>query len=118
MKYNECIVEMDVYIDKKEKVWVINVNAYDVNMNTALYSREELDVLVNMKKEGGEDMSCQPDFRVVEEETATLPSEQMFYQLPMDMHHLSSEESINAFIQNMKREPEEEEGEYIVEKYK
>ena len=111
MKNNECIVEMDVYIDKKGKVWVMNVNGYDINMNTALFSREELDRMMDTKKEEEEDKSSQPVFRVVEEETATLPSEQMFYQLPMDMHHLCSEESINTFIQNMKREPEEEGGE-------
>ena len=104
---------MDVYIDKKGKVWVINMNAYDSNMNTALFSKEELDTMMETKKKRKgeqEELLYQPVFRVVEEETATLPSEQMFYQLPMDMHHLSTEDSINTFIRNMKREPEE--GEY------
>ena len=107
---NGFIVEMDVYIDKKGKVWVINMNAFDLNMNTALFSREELETMMDEKKKDidKENRSSQPAFRVVEEETATLPSEHMFYQLPMDMHHLSTEESINSFIHNMKIEPEEE----------
>lgn len=94
---------MDVYIDKKEKVWIVNINAFGDEMNTALYSMEELQEMMK----GNEEVA----FRVVEEESATLPSEQLFFQLPVDMHHLSTDESISSFIRNMKLQSEKEEEE-------
>ena len=49
-------------------------------------------------------MSANQDvvYRVVEQESHTLPSEQMFYQLPLDMHQLSSEKEVSDFISNLK----------------
>ena len=46
--------------------------------------------------------------RVVEEEAGTLPSEQMFYQVPMEMYSLSSTDQISSFIQQLKKEKEDE----------
>lgn len=85
---------MDVYIDKKEKVWVVNLEAYGDAMNTGLFTKEELDAI----------MSANQDvvYRVVEQESHTLPSEQMFYQLPLDMQQLSSEKEVSDFISNLK----------------
>lgn len=85
---------MDVYIDKKEKVWVVNVEAYDDAMNTGLFSKEELDTIMDKEE---------LVYRVVEEEGNTLPSEQLFYQLPLDMQKLSSDKEVAEFISNLKQ---------------
>lgn len=85
---------MDVYIDKKEKVWVVNVEAYDDAMNTGLFSKEELDAIMDKEE---------LVYRVVEEEGNTLPSEQLFYQLPLDMQKLSSDKEVVEFISNLKQ---------------
>ena len=85
---------MDVYIDKKEKVWVVNVEAYDDAMNTGLFSKEELDAIMDKEE---------LVYRVVEEEGSTLPSEQLFYQLPLDMQKLSSDKEVAEFISNLKQ---------------
>ena len=85
---------MDVYIDKKEKVWVVNVEAYDDAMNTGLFSKEELDAMMDKEE---------LVYRVVEEEGSTLPSEQLFYQLPLDMQKLSSDKEVAEFISNLKQ---------------
>lgn len=85
---------MDVYIDKKEKVWVVNVEAYDDAMNTGLFSKEELDAIMDKEE---------LVYRVVEEEGNTLPSEQLFYQLPLDMQKLSSDKEVAEFISNLKQ---------------
>ena len=85
---------MDVYIDKKEKVWVVNVEAYDDAMNTGLFSKEELDAIMDKEE---------LVYRVVEEEGNTLPSEQLFYQLPRDMQKLSSDKEVAEFISNLKQ---------------
>lgn len=85
---------MDVYIDKKEKVWVVNVEEYDEAMNTGLFTKDELDAILDK-----EEMV----YRVVEEEGNTLPSEQLFYQLPLDMQKLSSDKEVAEFISNLKQ---------------
>jgi len=87
---------MDVYIDKKEKVWVVNVNAFDEDMNAGLFSFEELDQLRKAQNDSIE-------FRVVEEEGSTSVSEQMFYQLPMEMQSLT-DDKIEEYIKNLKPE--------------
>lgn len=84
-----------MYIDKKEKVWVININAFDKDMNTSLFSYEELMTL--KEKEGN------VEFRVVEEENVTPVSDQLFFQLPMEMQTLS-DDKIDEFIHNLKKE--------------
>ena len=113
------VVEMDVYIDKKDKVWVVNLSPFDDSMNPGLFSMEELNTLRGMKEksEAGEensetkeenDAENEPVLRVVEEEAGTLPSEQMFYQVPMEMYSLSSTDQISSFIQQLKKEKEDE----------
>lgn len=113
------VVEMDVYIDKKDKVWVVNLSPFDDSMNPGLFSMEELNTLRGMKEksEAGEENSVakeandaekEPVLRVVEEEAGTLPSEQMFYQVPMEMYSLSSTDQISSFIQQLKKEKEDE----------
>ena len=113
------VVEMDVYIDKKDKVWVVNLSPFDDSMNPGLFSMEELNTLRGMKEksEAGEenfvakeanDAEKEPVLRVVEEEAGTLPSEQMFYQVPMEMYSLSSTDQISSFIQQLKKEKEDE----------
>ena len=113
------VVEMDVYIDKKDKVWVVNLSPFDDSMNPGLFSMEELNALRGMKEksEAGEENSVakeandaekEPVLRVVEEEAGTLPSEQMFYQVPMEMYSLSSTDQISSFIQQLKKEKEDE----------
>lgn len=87
------VVEMDVYIDKQQRVWVVNVNPLDEEMNPGLFSVEEVCAM-------REDSPLQ--FRVVEEEGHVLPSEHMIYQLPMDMHHLDSETAVEEFIHDLK----------------
>ena len=56
---------MDVYIDKQQRVWVVNVNPLDDEMNPGLFSVEEVRAM-------GEKSPFQ--FRVVEEEGHVLPS--------------------------------------------
>lgn len=127
------VVEMDVYIDKKDKVWVVNLSPFDDSMNPGLFSMEELNALRGMKEkseageeseagkesEAGEESSVmkeandaekekEPVLRVVEEEAGTLPSEQMFYQVPMEMYSLSSTDQISSFIQQLKKEKNDE----------
>lgn len=115
------VVEMDVYIDKKDKVWVVNLSPFDDSMNPGLFSIEELNTLRGMKEksEAGEENSVakeandaekekDPVLRVVEEEAGTLPSEQMFYQVPMEMYSLSSTDQISSFIQQLKKEKNDE----------
>ena len=87
---------MDVYIDKKNKVWVVNLSPFNEAMNSALFSIEELRSLAEVQQD--------PVMRVVEEEAATLPSEQMFYQIPLDMHSLGSAEEVVSYIDNLKKE--------------
>ena len=84
---------MDVYIDKQQRVWVVNVNPLDEEMNPGLFSFEEVCAM-------GEDSPLQ--FRVVEEEGHVLPSEHMLYQLPTDMHHLDSETAVEEYIHDLK----------------
>ena len=114
------VVEMDVYIDKKDKVWVVNLSPFDDSMNPGLFSMEELNTLRGMKEksEAGEENSVakeandaekEPVLRVVEEEAGTLPSEQMFYQVPMEMYSLSSTDQISSFIQQLKKEIQQKE---------
>ena len=115
------VVEMDVYIDKKDKVWVVNLSPFDDSMNPGLFSIEELNTLRGLKEksEAGEENSVakeandaekekDPVLRVVEEEAGTLPSEQMFYQVPMEMYSLSSTDQISSFIQQLKKEKNDE----------
>ena len=130
------VVEMDVYIDKKDKVWVVNLCPFDESMNSALFTFEELNELreANGNKraeEGGEgegeamaekksnavaaaaeeeekEMEKEPVLRVVEEEAGTLPSEQMFYQVPMEMYSLNSTDQVSSFIQQLKKEKKDE----------
>ena len=113
------VVEMDVYIDKKDKVWVVNLSPFDDSMNPGLFSMEEPNTLRGLKgkSEAGEENSVakeandaekEPVLRVVEEEAGTLPSEQMFYQVPMEMYSLSSTDQISSFIQQLKKEKEDE----------
>ena len=115
------VVEMDVYIDKKDKVWVVNLSPFDDSMNPGLFSMEELNALRGMKEksEAGEknlvmkeandaEKEKEPVLRVVEEEAGTLPSEQMFYQVPMEMYSLSSTDQISSFIQQLKKEKNDE----------
>lgn len=128
-------MEMDVYIDKKDKVWVVNLCPFDESMNSALFTFEELNELreANGNKraeEGGEGEGegeamaekesnaaaaaaaaeeeekeeKEPVLRVVEEEAGTLPSEQMFYQVPMEMYSLNSTDQVSSFIQQLKKE--------------
>ena len=108
-----------VNIDKKDKVWVVNLSPFDDSMNPGLFSMEELNTLREMKEksEAGEENSVakeandaekEPVLRVVEEEAGTLPSEQMFYQVPMEMYSLSSTDQISSFIQQLKKEKEDE----------
>ena len=108
-----------MYIDKKDKVWVVNLSPFDDSMNPGLFSMEELNTLRGMKEksEAGEENSVakeandaekEPVLRVVEEEAGTLPSEQMFYQVPMEMYSLSSTDQISSFIQQLKKEKEDE----------
>lgn len=131
-------MEMDVYIDKKDKVWVVNLCPFDESMNSALFTFEELNELreANGKKraEGGgegegeamaekesnaaaaaaeeeekeKEMEKEPVLRVVEEEAGTLPSEQMFYQVPMEMYSLNSTDQVSSFIQQLKKEKKDE----------
>ena len=86
---------MDVYIDKKQKVWVVNINGVDDGMNTGLFTNEEITSLMK---------SDSLPFRVVEEEGNTLPSEQVFYQLPVDMHQLSTDNDIQDYIHKLSTE--------------
>ena len=86
---------MDVYIDKKQKVWVVNINGVDDGMNTGLFTNEEITSLMK---------SDSLPFRVVEEEGNTLPSEQVFYQLPVDMHQLSTDDDIQDYIHKLSTE--------------
>lgn len=79
-------------MDKKDKVWVVNINAFNEQMNTALYSFEELVELA--KLEGN------VDYRVVEEESATPVSEQLFHQLPLEMQTLSNDK-VEEYIRNL-----------------
>ena len=116
------VVEMDVYIDKKDKVWVVNLSPFDDSMNPALFSIEELNTLreTQEKSEADREDSAkeeandaererrEPVLRVVEEESGTLPSEQMFYQVPMEMYSLSSTDQISSFIQELKKEKKDE----------
>lgn len=131
-------MEMDVYIDKKDKVWVVNLCPFDESMNSALFTFEELNELreANGNKraeEGGEGEGeamaekesnaaaaaaaaaeeeekeeKEPVLRVVEEEAGTLPSEQMFYQVPMEMYSLNSTDQVSSFIQQLKKEKKDE----------
>ena len=84
---------MDVYIDKQQRVWVVNVNPLDDEMNPGLFSVEEVRAM-------GEKSPFQ--FRVVEEEGHVLPSEHMVYQLPVEMHHLASETAVEEYIHDLK----------------
>ena len=88
---------MDVYIDKKDKVWVVNLSPFDSQMNPGLFSYEELEEL--RKKEEVDKV----EFRCVEEEGNTLPSEQMVYQLPFEMQSLS-DDKVEEYIANLKKE--------------
>lgn len=112
---------MDVYIDKKDKVWVVNLSPFDDSMNSALFSIEELKSLRDAcgSNQTEEDRSAEKDsnnveeekepvLRIVEEETSTLPSEQMFYQVPMEMYSLSSADQVSSFIQQLKKEKKDE----------
>ena len=67
---------MDVYIDKKEKIWVMNLNPFDMQMNPGLFSYEELEELRK------QDTIDKIEFRCVEEEGNTLPiSSDAVYQI-------------------------------------
>ena len=134
---SSTVVEMDVYIDKKDKVWVVNLCPFDESMNSALFTFEELNELReangNKRAEGGgegegeamtekesnaaaaaaaeeeeKEMEKEPVLRVVEEEAGTLPSEQMFYQVPMEMYSLNSTDQVSSFIQQLKKEKKDE----------
>ena len=83
---------MDVYVDKKQKVWVVNINALGDEMNPGLFTSDEISTLM---------MDDSIPFRIVEEEGNTLPSEQVFYQLPVDMHQFTSETSIQEYINQL-----------------
>lgn len=84
---------MDVYVDKKNKVWVINLCPFDEQMNTALFSYDELNAL----REKNEPV-C---FRVVEQEGNTPVSDQVFHQLPLEMQTLS-DDKVKEYIHNLK----------------
>lgn len=84
---------MDVYVDKQQRVWVVNLNPLDEEMNPGLFSVEEIDAM---------EENSPLQFRVVEEEGHVLPSEHILYQLPMDMHHLDSETAVEEYIHDLK----------------
>lgn len=84
---------MDVYVDKKNKVWVMNLCPFDEQMNTALFSCDELNAL----REKSEPV-C---FRVVEQEGNTPVSDQVFHQLPLEMQTLS-DDKVKEYIHNLK----------------
>ena len=88
---------MDVYIDKKEKIWVMNLNPFDMQMNPGLFSYKELEELRK------QDTIDKIEFRCVEEEGNTLPSEQLVYQLPFEMQTLSNDK-VEEYISNLKKE--------------
>lgn len=84
---------MDVYVDKKNKVWVMNLCPFNEQMNTALFSYDELSSLQEENKS-----VC---FRVVEQEGNTPVSDQVFHQLPLEMQTLS-DDKVEEYIRNLK----------------
>lgn len=76
----------DVYIDKKERVWLIDFNVWGTQTDSLLYSWEEL---VTMTSSDGEE-SNYPVMRVVETEREVHHDPLASYRAPIDTVELAA----------------------------
>jgi hypothetical protein len=75
----------DVYIDKKERVWLLDFNIWGTQTDSLLYSWDEL-----MSMTGGDEECNYPEMRVIETEREVHHDPLASYRAPIDTIELAA----------------------------
>nr|CCA14300.1 cell division cycle protein 123 putative [Albugo laibachii Nc14] len=93
----------DVYIDKNDRVYLVDINVYGEITNPLLFSYKELQSL--------QETTSSIAFRIVETKRSIQPNSLAKYRVPIDfMQHLSTDNAMEAFYQQVKRDNASDEG--------
>ncbi|EGZ07415.1 hypothetical protein PHYSODRAFT_528425 [Phytophthora sojae] len=98
----------DVYVDKRRRVYLLDINVFGAVTDTLLFSWEEL---LELQKDGlatpqdAEDEGHMIDFRVVESKKGIRANPLSGYRAPTDLvDHLAGGAGFDAFIEQVKRD--------------
>lgn len=92
---------LDVYVDKSQRVWIVDFNPYGDPTETLLFTYEELDQLAadtaNIEPEEGGHPGL-ADFRIVESQSEVLHSAIGRSRGPVDTPHFGDASSFEEFM--------------------
>ncbi|RLN53191.1 hypothetical protein BBJ29_001712 [Phytophthora kernoviae] len=97
----------DVYVDKRRRVYLLDINVFGAVTNTLLFSWEELLELQSPSPATveGDDEHHVVDFRVVESKKGIRANPLSSYRAPTDLvDHLAGGVGFDAFIEQVKRD--------------
>lgn len=87
--FDELNYTLDLYIDKREKIWIIDFGDLNEDIDTCLFDYNEL-----------KNFTTIPVYRVVECKTGIIPSNRMFYQLPLELQGI--DQGIEEYISDLR----------------
>ncbi len=78
---------MDIYVDQKLRVWIVDFGVYGIMSDPLLFDWKEIDEI-----DVGDDIDGSFDFelRIVETQAGILPSDQCYFGLPKDLLDIST----------------------------
>jgi hypothetical protein len=118
-KFAQSDFVFDIYIDQKNKVYLMDFGVYSVDTDALLFDWSEIHELTASRLAASDvDDEIECEFRIVESSGGILPSDQCYFGLPKDMLDISSPGGLSKFIEMTKNlthdddsSSEEEEGE-------
>src|SRR5690554_4350196 len=93
---------MDVYVDKNQRVWIVDFNPYGEPTEPLLFTYEELDQLAmeaatqQLDSNGKTELA---EFRIVESQSEVLQSAIGRSRGPVDTPHFGDAENFEQFMQ-------------------
>lgn len=87
---------MELYIDKKERLFVVDIHPISNETDFGLFSIEDVNQLINNEEETNEEIP----FKIVDDDCGTQIPNQMFYQYPYELR--TFEHNDNQFDELLK----------------
>lgn len=87
---------MELYIDKKERLFVVDIDPISNETDFGLFSIEDVNQLINNEEDTNEEIP----FKIVDDDCGTQIPNQMFYQYPYELR--TFEHNDNQFDELLK----------------
>lgn len=95
----------DVYVDKKHRVYLVDINVFGAVTDPLLFTWEELEGLRRTRQEEEDEVEEIVDFRIIESKQGIRANPLSGYRAPTDLvDHLAGGEGFEAFMEQVKRD--------------